>query len=461
MKLNWCAGLLGLFLAGVTEAAELPEGAQNYWPQWRGPLCSGVAPLADPPLEWSETNHVKWKTLIPGEGDCTPVVWGNQVFVLTAIATGKKVESTAENQPPPPTQLRNGNTNAAPPQGGSDKPKGPGEVYQFVVLCCDRQTGKILWQKVAREEAPHEGHHPDHGYASSSPVTDGQVLVAYFGSRGLYCYDLQGNLKWSKALDKQTIRANFGEAATPALHGHTLVLVRDDESDKNFVVAYDTQSGTELWRTPRPAGTSWSTPLIVEANGKSQVVVNADKEARSYDLATGKEIWSCAGQSPNAIPSPVASADTVYVTSGFRGNSLFAIALDSVGELSTNHGVRWSLPTKNTPYVPSPLLVDNFLYTITLNNAVLSCFDAKTGAPYFEAVRLEGLPSGIYSSPVAAKDRIYVLGRDGACVVLKKGPKPDVLAYNKLNDKVAASLALAGSDLFVRGKQYLYCIAGK
>lgn len=461
MKLNWCAGLLGLFLAGVTEAAGLSGEAQNYWPQWRGPLCSGVAPLATPPLEWSETNHVKWKTLIPGEGDCTPVVWGNQVFVLTAIPTGKKAESAAETQPTPPVQPQNGGTNAAPPAGGFTPPKGPAEVYQFVVLCCDRQTGKILWQKVAREEVPHEGHHPDHGYASSSPVTDGQVLIAYFGSRGLYCYDLMGNLKWSKDLGKQTIRANFGEAATPALYGNTLVLVRDDETDKNFVAAYDKRTGAELWRTPRPAGTDWSTPLIVEANGKAQVVVNADKQVRSYELATGQEIWSCAGQSANAIPSPVASSDTVFVTSGFRGNALFAIALDSTGELSTNHGVRWSLPTKNTPYVPSPLLVDDYLYTITVNNPIISCFDAKTGAAYYEAERLEGLSAGIYSSPVAAKDRIYVLGRDGACVVLKKGPKPEVLAHNKLDDKVAASLALAGSDLFVRGKQYLYCIGEK
>jgi outer membrane protein assembly factor BamB len=195
---------------------------------------------------------------------------------------------------------------------------------------------------------------------------------------------------------------------------------------------------------------------VVEYEGKAQIIVNATTNVCGYDFATGKEIWSCTGQTANAIPSPVASADTVYVTSGLRGSALYAIALGHTGALAGTEAVRWT-HNKNTPYVPSPLLVDDLLYTITLNNGVLSCFDAKTGAAHFAGERLEGI-TGIYASPVAAKGRVYLLARDGTCLVLKQGPKLEILARNKLDDKTDASLALAGKDLFVRGHQYLYCI---
>ena len=197
----------------------------------------------------------------------------------------------------------------------------------------------------------------------------------------------------------------------------------------------------------------------MEHGGKTQVVVNATGRVRSYDLTTGKEIWSCAGQTANAIPTPVASGDTVYATSGFRGSALYALALGRSGDLVGTDAIRWSR-SKNTPYAPSPLLVDDLLYVVTGNNGVLSCLDAKAGAPHFEGERLEGI-SGIYASPVSAKDRVYVLGRNGACLVLKQGTKFEILARNKLEDKTDASIALAGTDLFVRGHQYLYCISEK
>lgn len=447
-------GLISLFTQASALAGSASD-ANRFWPQWRGPLGTGAAPLADPPTTWSETNHIKWKVKIPGEGNATPIVWDNRVFILTAIPTGKKIEPARA-----PTDAgdsgNSGQVQNARKTPGAPEKKAPDEVYQFVVLCCDRATGRTLWQKVAREETPHEGHHEDNSYASASPVTDGRYLLAYFGSRGLHCYDMDGNLKWSKDFGRMQTRMGFGEGASPALYGETVIVCRDDETDKNCIVALDKSTGKELWRTPRGEATGWSTPLIVEYQGHAQVVVNATTNVCSYDLATGKEIWSCAGQTPNAIPSPVASADTVYLTSGFRGNALYAIALGHTGPLAGTAAVRWT-HNKNTPYVPSPLLVDDLLYTVTLNNGVLSCFDAKTGAVHFEGERLEGI-TGIYASPVAAKGRVYVLGRDGACLVLKQGPKLEILARNKLDDKTAASLALSGSDLFVRGHHYLYRI---
>jgi outer membrane protein assembly factor BamB len=444
-----------LCLADLARAANAAADANSSWPQWRGPLATGFAPLADPPLNWSATQNLKWKVQIPGAGDSTPIIWGDRVFILTAVATGKKSEA----KPAPPPEAPPGGPPPAggPPQRRSMNAGPPKEAYQFVVLCLDRRTGKPLWQKVAREEMPHEGHQQNNTFASGSPVTDGELVLAYFGSRGLHCYDMEGNLKWSKDFGRMQTRMGFGEGASPALYGNTVVIYWDDESDHDFIAALDKRTGKELWRTPRDEATGWSTPLVVDYQGKPQVVVNATGKVRSYDVATGKELWSCAGQTANSIPSPVASADTVYVTSGFRGSALFAIQLGRTGDFTGTDAIRWR-HDKHTPYVPSPLLVDDLVYVLANNNNQLSCFDARTGAAHFEAERLEGL-SEVYASPVAAKDRVYVLGRNGTCVVLKKGPKLEVLATNKLDDKTDASLALVGKELFLRGRQYLYCIA--
>jgi len=429
--------------------------ASQFWPQWRGPLATGAAPLADPPLSWSETEHVKWKVKIPGSGDSTPVVWADRIFVLTAIPTGKKTKAPESSAAP---------AGADPAAAGSQGERGrmnseaPGEGYQFAVLCLDRNAGKILWQKTAREEVPHEGHQQNNTFASGSAVTDGQLVLAFFGSRGLHCYDIDGNLKWSKDFGHMRTKMGFGEGASPALHGDTLIVNWDHEGD-DFIVALDKRSGKELWRTPRDEGTGWSTPLVLEHAGKQEVVINATAQVRSYDLANGTEIWSCGGQTVNAIPTPVADADTVYITSGFRGHALFAITLGRNGDLTGSDAIRWK-HDKSTPYVPSPLLVDNLLYFVANNDAKLSCFDTRTGQAHFEAEPLAGLFS-VYASPVSAKDRVYVLGREGTCLVLKKGPKVEILATNKLDDKTDASLALAGNELFVRGRANLYCIGNK
>ena len=342
----------------ITCFAATAAPADAFWPQWRGPLCTGAAPLADPPQTWSETQNVKWKSPIPGEGDATPVIWGGRVFLLTAVATGKP-------NPSAPTL------------------EAPAQPYQFTVLCLDRANGHVLWQKVARQETPHEGRQENNTFASASPITDGSVVLAFFGSRGLYCYDLDGGLKWHADFGKMKTRMGFGEGASPALSGNTIVVCWDDETERDFIVALDKETGKELWRTPRDEATGWSTPLVVGFQGQKQVVVNATKAVRSYDLATGKELWSCTGQTMNAIPSPVAASDVVYVTSGFRGAALQAVRLGRSGDLTGSDAILWS-HAKNTPYVPSPLLAGDFLYVIKGNDPILSCFNAKSGEPVFE-----------------------------------------------------------------------------
>lgn len=467
--------LLSLLAACVGQGAFAAE-SQSFWPQWRGPLGNGVAPQATPPLEWSETSNVRWKAQIAGSGTSTPAIWGDRVFVLTAIPVPKKTEASNEQAPKaaaapsppaqPPSPSIDAATNLPATQGqraggrtggGGGRAEKPDQEYQFVVVSLDRATGKIIWQKTARQEIPHEGHHRDHGFASASPVTDGELLFAYFGSRGLYCYDFDGNLKWEKDFGDMKTRNSFGEGSSPALVGNSVIINWDDETDNDFIVALDKKTGKELWRTPRNEKTGWSTPFILDYRGKKQIVVNSST-VRSYDPESGQLLWECAGQTENAIPTPVADADTVYAISGFRGAAAFAIQLGHTGNLTGNtNAIRWSY-NKSMPYVPSALLVDDLLYTVSGNNGVLSCFDTKTGKPHFEAERLEGI-FGIYASPVSAGDRIYVLGREGTCLVLKKGPKIEILARNKIDDKTDASIALAGKDLFIRAHNSLYCIA--
>ena len=465
-----------------SSTAASPAG-QN-WPQWRGPLATGVSPAGDPPTQWSETENVKWKVKIPGSGRATPVVWGNRIFIQTAIPTGKQPEApaskTAANFPPqfagalapadpPPTapppadrpQRRPGGPGA--PGGRPGGGRGPGgakptEVYQFALLALDRQTGKTLWQKTAREALPHEGHHPDGSFASYSPVTDGKHVFAYFGSRGLYCYDMDGNPKWNQDFGDQRIVMSFGEGSSPTLAGDTIVVTWDNEGE-SFIIALDANTGNTRWKKSRDERTSWSTPLVVEHAGKQQVITTATRKIRSYDLANGDLIWECGGMTRNTIPTPVAGNGMVYAISGFQGSSLIAIKLGKTGDITGTDAIAWE-HHKTTPYVPSPLLYDNRLWFLANNNPILSCFDVKTGKPLIDAERLEG-PSGFYASPVGAAGRIYLAGRNGTTLVIRNSDKLEILATNKLDEKFDASPAVVGRELFLRGHQYLYCIAAK
>lgn len=473
-----CSLIAGLCLASVT-ALTAASASDANWPQWRGPLANGIAPAGNPPTTWSETENVKWKTKIPGKGFSSPIVWGNQIFLQTAIATGKKIE-------PPPAEKKEARIyspqvfgqaqnpgNTPPPGEGQRRRRGPGgpgggggfgrgekptEVHQFVLLSVDRTTGKVQWEKTVGEEVPHEGHHRDHTYASHSPVTDGQHIYGWFGSRGLHCFDLKGDLKWKKEFGQIRSANGFGEGNSPALHGNTLVVNWDHEGD-DFIVALDKTTGKELWRNSRDERTTWTTPLIVEHDGKAQVVVAATQRIRSYDLATGKQIWECGGMTGNVIPTPVTDFGMLYAISGFRGASLLAIKLGKSGDLTDTDAIAWK-HTKATPYVPSPLLYGDKIYFYSGNNAILSCLNAKSGEAHYTEQRLEGL-SGIYASPVGASGRIYLAGRNGTSVVLKQSDKFETLATNKLDEKFDASPAIVGNELFLRGHDYLYCIAEK
>ena len=464
------------FIALTSSISLHAADVSGQWPQWRGPQATGVAPASNPPVTWSETENVKWKVKIPGEGHATPVIWGDKVFVLSAVPTGKKIEPPAAE---PRAQAGNGPQTffgqAQPGPGEGERrrggPGGPGgrrggrgfgggakptEILQFTVMCLDRKTGKVLWQQVAREEVPHEGRHQTGSFSSPSAVTDGEHVLAHFGSRGLYCYDMDGKLQWSQDLGDMQIVMGFGEGSSPALYKNTIILNWDAENG-SFVVALDKKTGKTLWKEPRDERTTWATPLIVEHEGKAQAIIPASGKIRSYDVATGKMIWECGGLTPNVIPTPVAANGVVYCTSGFRGNALLAIKLGKTGDLTDTDAILWR-HGKATPYVPSPMLYGDRLYFFSNNNAVLSCFDAKSGKPLFSEERIEGL-GGVYASPVGAGSRVYLAGREGAIVVIKDSDKLEVLATNKLDDKFDASPAVVGNELFLRGHGNLYCLA--
>lgn len=461
--MTWCLA------AAAGAQLNVWAAASGDWPQWRGPVQTGVAPGGNPPSEWSETKNVKWKVKVPGEGHATPIIWGDKVFVLSAVPTGKRAAlpeggetrtvaagAGAEPGRPPGGPGGQGGPGGRGGRGGFGRGEPPTEIHQFSVFCLDRKTGKILWQQIAREELPHEGHHATGSYAPSSPVTDGKHVIAYFGSRGLYCYDLEGKLQWSQDLGDQRMANNFGEGSSPALHGN-VVVVKWDHEGESFIVALDKNTGKTLWKQPRPERTSWSTPLIVEHGGKTQVITAATGKIRSYDLANGDLIWECGGLFSNVIPTPVAADGIVYCMSGFRGNALLAIRLGKTGDLTDSDAIVWR-HGKSTPYVPSPLLYGGRLYCLASNSARISCFDAKTGQIFYEAETVPGA-QGMYASPVGAGDRIYLAGQNGVTAVLKNSDKLEVLATNTLEDRFDASPAISGGELFLRGRNYLYCIA--
>ena len=458
--------VLASLSAWAAPSASTP--GESNWPQWRGPLQNGVAPHGNPPTEWSETQNMKWKVKIPGIGHSTPIIWGDKVFVLSAIPTGRKPEGAAAPaaansaqtaagavQPAEPGQGQGRGGRGAGRGGGMGGPP-PTEIYQWVVFCLDRNSGKILWQKTAHEEVPHEGHHPTNTYASYSPVTDGERLYVSFGSWGVYCFDLDGNPKWDLNLGKMHNQMGFGEGGSPVLHGGKLI-INWDHAGEDFITALDVKTGKTLWKTDRNEAPTWTTPLVVPTDKGAQIVVPATGKTRSYDSATGKLIWECAGQTANVIPSAVTGHGFVYAISGFRGHSLQAIRYDRTGDLTGSDAVAWSI-TQSTPYVPSPLLFDDLLYFYADNRARLSCYDAKTGKALIDAQDLEGLGE-IYASPVGAAGRVYLTGRNGSVLVIKKGPQLEKLAMNKLEDRMDASPAIVGNQLFLRGREYLYCLA--
>jgi len=473
-----CAAVMGIVLlsmgAGGSATAPLDE---RYWPQWRGPQFNGVAPMGNPPIEWSEEHNVAWKVEVPGGGYATPIIWEDKIFLLTAVAVPGAAAAETTEPGLPQGGIDFTVSAVVSDTVGGDAPFAPGTSdrraeqrgqrqrgrrqaaplasMDFTLMALSRADGSVLWSRVARRETPHQGKQANNSWASSSAITDGEHVFAFFGSRGLYAYDMDGNPVWDVDLGEMRIRNGFGEGATPVLHGDKLVVVWDHQGD-SFIVALDKSTGEELWRTARDEITSWSPPLVVEHQGRTQVVVAATTKVRSYDVETGELIWEVAGLGRNQIPAPVHQGDTVYVMSGFIAPNLMAIRLGAQGDLTGSDAVVWENRQANS-YTASPVLHAQQLYVLT-DGGVLTNFDAATGAVHYRE-RLPG-PSNFKASPVGVNGKLYLASEEGRVFVIKMGPEFEVLATNTIEDAVFITTpAIVDGEIFLRSQDSLYCIS--
>lgn len=410
--------------------------AETDWRQWRGPFNNGMA-AGDAPLRWSDTSNVIWKVQIPGRGFSTPVTVGDRIFLTTAVPTGRGE--------PPTGRLRGGG-------GGADA----GLEHRFVVMALDRKTGETLWEHTARTATPHEGYHRTYGsFASNSPVTDGERLFAFFGSRGLYVYSLDGTLLWEKDFDIQLKMDNaFGEGTPPTLHDGRLIL-HFDHLDGGFLVMLDPATGEEFWRVDRTERFNWAAPFVATHDGRRQIIVNG-LTVRSYDFETGELIWEAAGLGENSVPQVVQHEDLVFAMSGHTVKLLMAIRLGLEGTLTEERGIAWSTP-RGVSYTPSPVLHDGRLYFVT-DTGRLSCLDAATGEPHYQQERLPR-SYNFKASPVGANGRLYLATEEGDVVVVAMGDQFEVLETNSLSDQsFIASPIIVDGAIYLRSRTHLFRI---
>jgi outer membrane protein assembly factor BamB len=434
MNMSWIALAACLPVACLAQVVN----EADQWAQWRGPQGNGVAATADPPMTWSEEKNIRWKTALPGVGNSSPIVWGDRVFLTTGIPGGEEVEPTAGRRP------------------GEHDNTLKVRKNKFVVLALDRTDGRILWQTTVRDQVPHEARHNTGSFASASPLTDGERVFAFFGSHGLYCLDWNGKVLWERDLGDMHTKHGHGEGSSPVLHGDTLVVNWDHEGP-SFVAAFDKHSGEERWRQQRDEPTSWSSPHVVVHEGSPQLVIAAANRIRSYKLTNGDLIWECGGLSHNVVAGPVSDDGILVAGSSYEKQAIMGIRLAGASGDITGTKQRIWMKRRDTPYVPSLLLHEGLVYYLRHYQGVLSCLDIKTGEEIYARARFPGIRN-VYSSPVAAKNRIYLTSLDGTTVVFTVGANPRVLARNQLDESFSASAALVGNELFLRGVKSLYCI---
>lgn len=420
--------------------AKVSDFASN-WPEWRGLYNTGAALKGNPPAEFSETKNVKWKIEIPGKGHATPIVWGNQIIIQTAVPTDQKVEKAETSDQP--NQMSPTQTDL---------------IHQFTVISVDKTSGKELWKTVVKEEVPAERTHELGSWASNSPITDGENIYSLFGSRGLYCLDMSGKIKWQRIFGQMEIHASFGEGSSPAI-SKDKVFVQWDHQGQSYLYALDKKTGKDVWTDTRDEITSWSTPLVIEVNGKTQLITSATNKVRSYDAETGKIIWECTGMTRNVIPNPMFADGILYLMSGFRGNAIMAVDLaNAKGDITGSPAILWQY-NQDAPYTPSPVLMDGKLYFQKGNSGILTCLEAKTGNVIYSNQKIDGI-SNVFSSPTGCGDKIY-FAATGIVDVVKAGAEFSLLAKNTLDDTFEASPIIVGNDLFLRGAKFLYCISEK
>ncbi|PWU18562.1 MAG: serine/threonine protein kinase [Verrucomicrobia bacterium] len=431
---------------GIGSGALRAQPVQPNWPQFRGPGGRGISSSKHLPERWSDKENIGWKSEIPGRAWSSPIVWGERVFVTTAISSGELEE---------------------PKKGlymGGERPNAERPDFQWKMLCLDLSSGKVLWEHVLAKATPTQPKHVKNSYASETPVTDGERVVAYLGNAGVYCLDLKGHSVWSKPLTAPKTRYGWGTAASPLLHGERLYILNDNDED-SYLMALDKRTGKQIWRVARDEKSNWATPFVWENEKRTEIVTAGSGKVRSYDL-DGKLRWSLTGMSHITIATPYAEQGLLYVSSGFvmdKSRPLYAIRPGAEGDISLQPGqtnspsIAWCQPTA-APYNPTTLVYEGRL-SVLHDRGELSAYNARTGAMLYDRQKL---PEGLHftASPWAYGDRIFCLNEDGITFVVQAGDRFELLRTNKLapDDMCLATPALAGDRLLIRSSARLYCV---
>jgi outer membrane protein assembly factor BamB len=441
------SALLVCFVVVTLAPWPAAEAKGANWPQFRGPEGQGVSSETNVPLEWDATKNVLWKTPIEGRGQSQPIIWGKHVFLTTAVA-GELVPGTTT-----PVYKEYGAGGRHPDSIDADR------KHAFKVVAIDRDSGRVLWNKVAYEGLPADYRHRKSSFASPTPATDGKMVFAYFGSEGLYAYDYKGNLAWKQNVGK-LVTIGMGAGTSPILHGNNLIIQGDSgEGKESFIAAYDKKTGKQVWKTSREGvQISWSTPIIVRTKQREELVATGTEFIVSYDPATGKELWRAKGLESNAIPSPLTDGELVFVGAGYPKKITMALKLGGAGQLKEGEGVAWTYG-KGTAYVPSAILFNGIFYLMN-DKGLMTALDAKTGKVHYEGGRVP-VPATFMASPVAFGDYILLTSEDGDTYVIKAGPKHEVVRTNSLGEPVYTSPAIADDKLFIRADKHLYAIGKK
>ena len=420
--------------------------AQN-WPQFRGPSATGVNEGSAKPVKWdaAKSENVRWKTPIPGLSHASPVVWGNKVFVVSAVTSGKD-------------ETRFGLYGDVAPV--KDDPQHAWKIYAL-----DKATGKILWEQTAYQGIPKIKRHPKSSHAASTPATDGKYLIVNFGSEGLYAYDLNGKLKWKKDLGVldagwfYDVDYQWEYGSSPIIYKN-MVIVQADIQKNSFIAAYDIKNGKELWKTSREELPSWGSPTVYEGPQRAELITVGPKKIRGYDPSTGKELWSLGPMSEITTPTPFVAHDLIFVTSGYAPiQPIYAIKLGGNGDLTLKEGkessdfIAWS-KQRGGPYMPTPIVYGDLLYTCS-NQGVFTAYNAKTGERVYQE-RLGGTGAAFTASPVASDGKIFLSSEDGDVFVVKAGPKYELLSKNPVGEVMMATPAISDGLLIVRTVSHLY-----
>lgn len=427
---------------------QIPVAAEN-WPSFRGPGAGGVAESANLPVSWNvETGaNIAWKTAIPGLGLSSPVIWDDMVFLTTAISSNPQMIFEAKLK------------------GERDDRQDTAE-QEFRVLGIDKRSGRIVWSAVAAKSMPRVLRHPHNSYASPTPAVDGKHVVAFFGSEGLYGYDLRGNLLWKKDLgviDQGAFDVpdyQWGSAASPVLWSGKVYL-QVDMQHGSFLAAFDAGTGKELWRAARDSKPSWSTPTIVQGPKRTEVVANGVEYIVGYDAETGKELWRLKGTSMISVPTPFTAHGLVYVFSGYYRyqRRAYAIRVGANGDITgSKDAIAWM--REESPYLSTPVVSGDYVYAFgNRGTGILNVYNALTGATVYQ--QRIGQGTGASASMIAAGDHVYAINEDGEVYVIQGGPTYKELSLNPMNEPVMATPGASGDTLFIRGTSHLFAIRNR